>query len=259
MTETGPRSLRLVRQEPAAVMALHWHARPRLCCVLGGGFEEDAGGARSRHGQGAVLFRPSGLEHEERFGSHGAAYGVIDVGELFVDTAERWGFDLGAASSANHPAHYRFSAVLGRETDFWDEYSPVVCETLALECLAVLVRARHDLKTEVAVGGLAARTLDFVRNQLDQPFGLAEAASAVGAHPSHVARAFRRAYGESIGAFARRARVRARHRFASHDKDPAGRDRRRLRLFQSGASDHGVSSGHRSHPGRLSARPGALV
>lgn len=201
------RSLRLVRQAPTAVMPNHWHERARLCFVLAGEFDETIGRRRSNNRQGALLFRPVGLEHEEVFGPQGAAYGVLDVGDLFREAADRWGFDLDAAAAVTPPGAYRLNSMVRREAASWDEHSPLVCETLTLEVLATLVRAQRGPGRHGGCDRLAAKALDYVRANLDRAFGLAELARAVGAHPTHVARSFRRAYGESVGALARRLRV----------------------------------------------------
>jgi len=204
--ETAGRGLRLAAHAAGAVLPSHVHRAPRFCLVLRGEFDEVLRGERSRPGEGALLYRPALAEHEEVFGPHGAIYGVLDVGPAFLDAAERCGFDPESASSATHPAPARAEAVLRRELAGWDEFSALSCEALSLEWLALMARAGRRGADEPAAG-LAARVMDLLRARRGDVPGLAAIAASVDAHPSHVARAFRRAYGESVGAMGRRLRI----------------------------------------------------
>jgi AraC family transcriptional regulator len=199
------RPLRLTRHAAASVLPAHVHDRPRFCMVLRGGFEEVLRGRSSRPGEGMLLYRPAMAEHQEVFGDQGALYGVLEVGDVFLETAARYGFDVEAPAATAHPAGGRLEALLRREIEGWDRFSGLWCEALSLEWLALSMRRLDRL--DPPKSDLASRALEYLRSRLDEAPGLGEIAAAVGAHPAHLARAFRRTHGESIGTMCRRLRL----------------------------------------------------
>jgi AraC family transcriptional regulator len=92
---------------------------------------------------------------------------------------------------------------VSRELERPDAYTPLALEGLALE-LTAAARRQHD-------NGLPEPRLDAVREMIVQdlssPPSLSQIAREIGLHPSHLARAFRARYGESIGEYGRRLRL----------------------------------------------------
>jgi AraC family transcriptional regulator len=90
-----------------------------------------------------------------------------------------------------------------------DGVTPFAVEGLVLEMLAMAARLRT---AETAAGGRRhprwlAEARSLVHDQYREQLRVADVAKAVGVHPVHLARAFRRQYGIPIGTYARGLRV----------------------------------------------------
>jgi AraC family transcriptional regulator len=87
-----------------------------------------------------------------------------------------------------------------------DSASPLALEGLALEILAVVARQSASRPPRGASTWLAAAE-GMLRERLSEPLSLSDQAAAVGVHPVHLAREFRKRYGCSAGEYVRKLRV----------------------------------------------------
>jgi AraC family transcriptional regulator len=87
-----------------------------------------------------------------------------------------------------------------------DAASPLAIEGIALELLAAISRQYRGVSGRRPPRWLAAAR-DMLHEHLAQPLSLGDVAGAVGVHPVHLAREFRRWYRCSVGDYARRVRV----------------------------------------------------
>jgi AraC family transcriptional regulator len=174
--------------------------RPYVAVVLEGAvrksFPRDA--ATIARGELAVL--PAGAAHSSTFSLSGAKIVAIRptgaVGR-FGRTFERRRC-LRAVATAE--AARRMSA----ELDCRDASAELALEGLALQLLAGITRA--GAVDEGRTGWVRA-VRDALHERVPAQPTLTELSELVGRHPTHVARAFRREYGQTIGAYARTLRL----------------------------------------------------
>jgi AraC family transcriptional regulator len=94
---------------------------------------------------------------------------------------------------------------VAHELDVPDRSSELAAEGLVLQLLALGERER----SRSARGGSAwlALVVELLREQTPRVPTLTELAAAAGVHPGHLARAFRRAFGTTVGEYSRSLRL----------------------------------------------------
>ncbi len=198
-------------------MARHTHDAPHLSCLVGGSFAEGWGAKEFTRASGAAIFRRAGAEHSCRFDQSPVRVLRVRFAETWLARIE----DLSSTASRSHVAHTPMTAALiqrlQHELGEDRPHASLVAEALVLELLAEALRA-DDVDARSAPAWLGS-----VREQLqddiaDQPT-LANLAAGVGVHPSHLARAFRKHYGCTVGEYARRLRIEFAMRRLRHSDD----------------------------------------
>lgn len=180
--------------EFAAGRRLRWHDHPRACIavVVEGSVRKRFAGRVEDAQAGTVVRMPALEPHEDLFGNDGARLVVVesDDGLTALACFRDWEAMLLAFRIA-------------RELDAPDSFTPLALEGLALELTVAAARGPTALP--------AAPWLERVRELLAERFlippSARELGAAVGIHPSHLARAFRAEYGDSLGGYARRLRL----------------------------------------------------
>ena len=190
---------------PSYAVPSHAHARPYFCYVSAGDFREL--GARGSYvaTRGTLVFHPASESHSDEFGAEGGRCFNIEVGSD-VRIAREPGVVSGRA--------VRYAAELYREMRAWDAASAVVAEGLAAALVArvehdarELSRAASDARATRRTSTDLSRAASRLRDDPCHPPSLASLASDAGMATITFARAFRRAYGAGVGAFARAERV----------------------------------------------------
>ncbi|MBV9476597.1 MAG: helix-turn-helix domain-containing protein [Acidobacteria bacterium] len=193
------------RYAAGAELATHAHEYACLVVVLGGTFRERCDGSTREVEPGAVIVRPEGEPHSDRFTDGGGRC-------LNVELPPQW---LARVRELVRPLDtsgvYRGSAfaVAGRrlhtELTRGDDVSALAVEALVLGLFADAARTERRLEQR------APRWLSGVRARIHEDpvahLSLAELASAAGVHPVHLAAAFRRHYGASVAAYVRQLRI----------------------------------------------------
>jgi len=178
--------------EFSAGRRLSWHAHPRACVavVVDGGVRKRFARACTELTHGGVIVMPPGEPHEDEFGRDGARLIVVeaDDGAQAVSWFDDWNATLLAFRIA-------------RELAAPDSFTPLALEGLALELTAAVGRT----PTRVRVQPWLERAREALHER--PPATATELAAEVGVHPSHLARSFRAAYGDSVGGYARRLRL----------------------------------------------------
>ena len=206
--DTG--GLRLVSWDYAADerMPPHSHPAATLGLVLRGAVEEGVRGGERQATTGAVVVKPAGVVHRNRFGPAGARMVSISLhaaGDAMLADAERtlarWRWMDGGpparalwrlvASAADEPA--RAPSLLADA--FWE-----VLDALEAEGAADLV---HEAPPWIR------RVRDRLHDEAPAAVSVRAMAASMGVHPVALTRAFRRAYGVPVTAYARRLRLRA--------------------------------------------------
>jgi len=181
----------------------HAHENAYLCVVVAGGFELHHDGARPEDcPSGTVVAYPAGGPHANRFGERPGRCVNVHFGASWCEDAalRRWLADFRCARLGDHTGAV---ARLEREMLAGDDAAALAITSAAVELLAQAMRAGAP----AAVPSAVARAIELLEADLANAPGLAALAAAVDLHPSHLARAFRAARGETIGEYVRRRRV----------------------------------------------------
>jgi AraC family transcriptional regulator len=169
----------------------HTHGEAFATVVVGGGYDEETEGTTRQCAAQTIVVHAAGERHEDVVSDRGATclniHGGPFVRSSLVD---------GAAAAA-------IAVKLQREFRAPDDLSPMAVEALLLELTVVSGRA--------LVSGRGPAWLCEVRRILEQrfaePLTLGELAAAAEIHPVHLARAFRRHFGLTVGERLRELRV----------------------------------------------------
>jgi len=180
----------------------HAHEGASLCFLLRGGFVERHGRAAVDCAPASLVWRAPGSEHADIFGEGGAhCFNVELAPELLRGRAAGAGGGLDASGGKIAWAATRLLSAARGAT---------AADALLVEERALaLVSELWPGPTPRAAPRHVRRAAELLRARAFAPWSLAGVAHEAGLHPMHLARAFRHAFGESVGQFVRRLRVEA--------------------------------------------------
>jgi AraC family transcriptional regulator len=153
-----------------------------------------------------VVFHPAGEEHAVEFHEEPVRIFRVDLDELWLNLVRDYStvLDSPAVFEGGQPAGLALR--LYREFQSADSAAPLAIKGLALEVLAEASRRGTTSATRTPPLWLR-RAQDMIRERFAETLTLGAIADAVAVHPVHLARAFRRVHGCSIGEYVRRLRV----------------------------------------------------
>jgi AraC family transcriptional regulator len=178
---------------PDQRLAEHEHACAYVCVVLSGGFRERSRGGEAERRAGEIIVHPVGDRHGDAFGAAGALCLNLHLAGVEVEPlARRAGPGLAGLIQA-----------LAAETARGAAGDRLEAEALSAEIL--------DGLKDAAARGDDGCCIDRVLQALDDApahdWSLTALAEIAGRHPTHLARAFRRRTGLTLGAYRRRRRL----------------------------------------------------
>ncbi|HEX6250681.1 MAG TPA: AraC family transcriptional regulator [Gemmatimonadaceae bacterium] len=182
----------------------HGHHPAYFTAVLSGEYEERTGRVRRVVGSGVLLYHPADEEHAVRFIARDTrVFRILPLAPMLE--AER----LTRASFASALARAESGAhdIVARMREHYlaaDPAAPLVIDGLACELIVCCAGGRGGGSWNCAG---ASRARDLLEANLGRPPSLNALAAVAGCHPITLARAFRRSYGCSIGAYVRRRRL----------------------------------------------------
>lgn len=195
----------------------HHHEGPTLCFVLRGVFTETSGSERLTCTPDTLKVMPAGERHWDDF-DRGDTRGLLVEADperaraILAHAAvldERIAFHGGLPAALARRVYQEFRQV--------DEAAPLAIEGLLLELLAAVSRSRANGVAN-GVAPWLSETRERLHADLAARPSLAELAAGVGVHPVTLARAFRRAFGCTVGEYLRRLRIdRAAQQLAAGD------------------------------------------
>lgn len=195
----------------------HSHPDTNIMVVLGGGwFARSASHERDCFAP-TVLVEPAGEIHANRFGA-------VETAVLSLSLeAGRLGSVVGEATRRFLHLRDPYIELLARraanELEDPDEVTPLAVEAAALELVARVARSVGLERRPTWLGEARA----VLHDRYADPLSVNEIADAIGIEPERLARGFRRAYGESLGAYVRRIRVNAAARLLATTDEPISR------------------------------------
>ena len=191
-------------QAPGSVLPPHVHDACSICVTLAGGGVETHENRRDESRPGTVIIRPSGEMHSNQYGPEGARSVMIEVGP-------RLALDHPLARVFARPTVVREGLIptlalrMYQESKINDSAARIVIEGLFLELLGNAARMFTTPTVRQPPWLKLAR--DFCQAHFNDSLDLSQIAMAVGVHPTHLARSFRRHYRTTVGDYIRRLRL----------------------------------------------------
>jgi AraC family transcriptional regulator len=190
---------------PGFTTPKHSHEQAYFCLVLKGSSSQAYAAKNRILKPFSTYFYPPGEVHSESYDNAGHEF-IIQMASTWISRLREH------APIPDHSVDFQGSLPawlamrLYHEFRQMDSMSPVAIEGLALELFAeVSRRSRHK------AGRKPPRWLDqareLVQGHFSEPLSLADVATAVGVHPVHLAREFRRWHRCTVGEYIRRLRI----------------------------------------------------
>jgi AraC family transcriptional regulator len=183
----------------------HAHEYPAITLVLAGAFCETFGSVTHECRAPAILFKPAGAEHVNTYSSAGARSFIVEP--LHNEgTSAPWfvALDRQAPQQSDHLVP--LALLLYRAFQSGDDAVGVDCEELVWR-LAGSAPSATPRRSEGAPWLL--RIEELLRNEPHECWSLSALGDIANVHPVYLARAFRRYFGMSLGAYIRRQRIAA--------------------------------------------------
>lgn len=198
-------AVREIADLPLGSVPRHAHDHAHFCLVISGHYQTATRNFTGQCHARALLYHPADTTHEDRFLDTGGRTLMVSLG---ADLLEALGDPrLSRESIALDDAGIGFpGSRLRRELRATDQLSLLSMEGLALEMISCVL-ARAD-RSDARRPRWLSRAVGFLRESATAPARVVDVANAVGVHPVHLARVFRRLLGLSPGEYLRRVRVR---------------------------------------------------
>ena len=199
--DVGPFEIQLLAFDPNHRIGAFDVTQPYLVVVLDGEVAKRFGSARWTLTRDSFATVPLGAEHTSDFGRRGTT--VLAVRSRDVDATafgpllQRLRHVRAAASTA---IGWRIAAELRAGDKSW----PLAAEGLVLQLLSAAGRAEPAAARR---GCWLRDARELLHERVPAPTTLSELADAVGVHPVHLARSFRREYGVTVGEYVRALRL----------------------------------------------------
>jgi len=187
---------------PQSKTPVHSHETASFTMVISGCYVEHFRRRAFECMPGRVLFRASREQHTDHMSKSGASCLMIELPQDWQTKMSEAGADISASHQFTPAAD--FVRQFHRELAMNDSATTLGIQALTLELICNVVREQNRTSaTPLWLAQLRKR----IDAEFTQKISLADLARDTGHHPAHVARAFRRRYGCSIGEYVRKCRV----------------------------------------------------
>ncbi|HEX8139232.1 MAG TPA: AraC family transcriptional regulator [Pyrinomonadaceae bacterium] len=192
---------------PSLNLSKHIHDHAVISITLSGSYTELLGRRPQECKPYSVLLKAAGDDHSDSYGSTGARCLIIKVEPKRLEAMRSFSRVL------EHSLHVRdafmasLSLRLYREFKLMDDASVLSIEGLILEVLGHSTRPSSPPLSSGLRPHWLRKAEAMIRESAAEPLSLLSVAVAVGVHPSHLARTFRKFYGCTVGDYLRHARI----------------------------------------------------
>jgi AraC family transcriptional regulator len=192
----------------------HHHETPTVCFVLRGSFTEMWRGGSIACTSSTLKFTPAGERHWDRFDQGDVRGLLIEPSDDQVAAIRPFSTVLNERESFQGGLLSILCCRIYHEMRRPDPAAPLAIEGLLLELIAAASRVR-DTGAESGRPSWLEEARDRIHAELPSRPSLSGLAQSVGVHPVTLARAFRQAFGCTVGEYVRQLRIeRAAHQLA---------------------------------------------
>lgn len=199
--------LRVRTYAAGGMMAAHSHEDSSFTVVLNGSYRENIRGRNLEHKPGAMLFYPAGEIHAQSFGPTGSRKLIFRPSATCLEFLEDGRVPLAQAPFLAAASVRELARRVALELQTSDFFSSMVIEGALLELVATFGREYEGGSKREAIPRWLKQCRALLEEQPGSVVTHGSLASLAGKHPVHLARAFRKAYGETIGDCQRRLRL----------------------------------------------------
>jgi len=198
----------------------HEHAVAFLEFCLVGTTQEFWGKQTFVRGPSTLNFFPIGAPHATRFQANARTFQIV-MNAAWLDRIRSFAPLVDTLTNYQNSPPTWIAARLYREFQRRDDLTPLVLEGVLLEMLAEMSRHTPAL-AEPDCPRWLRQAEDFLHSHYTESVSVEALATAIGVHPSHLMRSFRRRHHCTIGDYVRRLRVeQACHLLATSDALPS--------------------------------------
>jgi AraC family transcriptional regulator len=184
----------------------HSHENAFFCMALRGVCTENYGRKVRVFEPSTLSFLPAGNVHSLEFHNTGMHSFGIEIAPLLAQRVREYSLNLDTSIHCQEG----LLALLYKKTytEFvrMDDVAPLAIEGLVLEMLAEVSRRQKERTIEKSPRWLR-QAQEIIHEQFSESLTLSNISDAVGVHPVHLARVFRKHHRCTIGAYIRRLRI----------------------------------------------------
>ena len=203
---------------PGSIIPDHTHAKASICLTLTGQGLEIIEGMRVMAQPGRVIMRAANVTHSDQFGPVPYRGFMVEIEDKWLETCRQF------ARVFEEYRHFTGGPVsalalrIYRESRIEDGVAPLIVEGLMMEMLGHASRALSKAPARAPAWLLQAR--DLLHGRFNDSLNLIDIANAVGVHPTHLARTFKKHYRTTVGEYLRGLRLDWATRQLSETEDP---------------------------------------
>jgi AraC family transcriptional regulator len=199
--------LRVSTYQPNATMAPHWHEDCSFCVVISGTYREHIRDQHEQHGNGHMLFYPAGEVHSQEFGVSGSRKIIFTPQPSSLEFLTEHGVALANAPAVQSSAFPTLANRILSELRKPDQFAELAVQGLLLEMIAAFAREHELRKQGDTIPGWLREVREQLRESTACDLSNESIAAQTGKHPVHLAREFRRHFGQTIGEYQRDLRL----------------------------------------------------
>jgi AraC family transcriptional regulator len=203
-----------VTHSAARSLPTHEHAQAYFSLLLAGEYLESAGRSEWRYRRFDTVFHPARVPHRDSIGEAGARFICLEVSAAALDVAE-----VGTPRCPSLlPADIAVQLLRLYRPLVTGTLSAIDCENAVWElCGAMDGKQPRAMRSRPA---WLRRCLELIEAEFGRPLTVQDLARRSGIHPVHLSREFRRRFGESLGEYANKVRVRQACALMTDDSAP---------------------------------------
>jgi AraC family transcriptional regulator len=193
---------------PGAVLEPHTHERTIFAVMLDGSFDSAIARRRLDCTPATVWTEPREERHANYIGRMGARVLVVQPDPVRSDLFAPFAPLTDEVHLLRHAGIATDARRVLAELDVTDALTPLAIDSLVLTMMTAASRLRFESDRHGrALPPWVARAQEMLHAHFRDGVQLADVATAVGVHPSHLAHAFRRHFRTTVGAYVRSLRL----------------------------------------------------